>query len=244
MRNKRVETSNIAKFLKAVEELKQRGVGEEGMGLLWGNPGEGKSTTVAYVQNQAGGVHLRARVTWTVTSMLSSLMNELGMEAGRYRDRMIQDAIHTLTLHPRPIFVDEADYLFRQTDMLDALRDVYDSARVPVILIGMEDMARRIRSDARSGNRFNRFERRITQWIEFKGMTLEDAAKVANDLCEVRVSDDLVEHLHARTSGNIGNVVIGLRRIERFGKSNGLDEVTLTAFGNRQLLDGDPSPRQ
>lgn len=231
MRNKTVLTSNIRRFMEALHELRARSVGEEGMGLLWGNPGEGKSTTISYVINSQGGVFLRARVTWSVTSMLQTLMRELEMEGGRYRAPMMNDAIEALSRHPRPIFIDEADYLFRQTDMLDALRDIYDVANVPVILIGMEDIARRIRSH----DKFNRFKRRITQWIEFAGLSLEDTLEVSREICEVDVADDLVERIHAETKGNIGNIVIGLGRIERFARSNSLDEVTLSAFGNRPL---------
>ena len=58
MRNTIVLTSNIMKFLQALTALQKRGVGEEGMGLLSGLPGEGKSTTIAYVVNTRGGVYL------------------------------------------------------------------------------------------------------------------------------------------------------------------------------------------
>ena len=231
MKNKTVLTSNIRKFLLAMQALSERGVGGEGMGLLWGEPGEGKSTTIAYVVNSRGGVFLRARVTWTVTSMLQALMRELDLEPSHRRDPMIERAIEELMRHGRPIIVDEADYLFRQTDMLDALRDIYDSAGVPVVLVGMGDIARRIRTN----ERFSRFRRRITQWVEFAGLTMEDARRVADELCEVHVSDDLLARLHEETRGNIGRVVIGLERIERLGRSSRLDTVGLAEFGARRL---------
>jgi len=237
MRNATVLTSNVEAFLGAVEALKKRSAGEEGMGLLWGLPGEGKSTTISYVTNTRGGVFLRARVTWTVTSMLRALMAELNLDGGRFRDPMIDQAIEELSRWPRPVFIDEADYLFRQTDMLDALRDIYDASKVPVILIGMEDIARKIRSN----DRFNRFRRRITQWIEFKGLTLADTQLVARELCEVGVEDDLVERIHRETGGNIGHIVIALSLVEHFGKMNGIARVGNEHYGTRPISNANGS---
>lgn len=231
MRNKVVLTSNVDAFMGALRTLQTRSEREEGMGLLWGLPGEGKSTTISHVAIRTDAIFLRARVTWTVSTMLRALSKEMQLEEGRYRDPMIERIVESLSRLPRPIFIDEADYLFRQTDMLDALRDIYDDTKVPIILVGMEDIARKIRSHYR----FNRFERRITQWIEFKGLSLGDVRKVARELCEVELEDDLIEHIHKQTEGNIGNVVIALAKVEKFGSMNALPLVTLADYGSRPL---------
>ncbi len=208
---------------------------EEGMGLLWGDPGQGKSTSVAFAANKHTAIYVRARVTWSVTTMLASLCSELGLEPHQRRNTMLDAIAEGLSARPRPIFVDEADYLFRQTDMLDALRDLYDVASVPVVLIGMEDMPKRVRSDRA---KFSRFERRITQWIQFNGLTFDDARRVATELCEVEVDDDLVARVHEANAGNIGRMVRGFALIETFASSNGLTKVTLGDYGNRDVRGG------
>lgn len=237
MRHEMAMTKNVRRFLIAVQSLNDRPPGLEGMGLLWGLPGEGKTTTLTYVVNQLNGVYVRANACWCVSAMLGEIAHELGLERKRLKAPMMNDIIKKLMEEPRPIFVDEADYLLRQNDMIDALRDIYDM--VPgsaVVLVGMEEMAVKVRSNGR-------FARRITQWIEFSGIDLGDARVVADTICEVPVADDLLAHLHGLSRGNIGRMTVGLARIETFGRSAGyLDRpVDLSAWGERELFYDQPS---
>lgn len=230
MKHEMAMTKNVRRFLGAVRELSQRGPGLEGMGLLGGEPGEGKTTTLAYVSNLVNGVYVRANACWTVTAMLAEICHELGLPRQRLKHPMINGIIGAMLVEPRPIFVDEADYLLRSFDMLDTLRDIYDM--VPgacVILVGMEELAAKVRANGR-------FARRVTQWVEFSGLDVADAVTLAATVCEVGVARDLVEHLHRETRGNVGRMVVGLTRIESLGKLNGMAEVDLEAWGDRQLF--------
>jgi len=233
MRYEMAMTKNVKRFLAAVRELNDRPAGVEGMGLLWGLPGEGKSTTVAFACNSLDGIFLRANACWTATSMLGAMMVELGMAPMGRRAPMVDAVVKKLMEQPRPIFIDEADYLFSRPDMLDVLRDIYDITGSSVILIGMEEFARKIQARGK-------FARRITQWVEFAGIDLADARTVADTVCEVEVADDLVEHIHTAARANIGRMVTALARIERFGKTNALKTVTRSEWGNRPLYYDQP----
>ena len=234
MKHEMAMTTNVRRFLAAVRELNDRSFTVEGMGLLWGQPGEGKSTTVAYATNTLDGIFLRANVCWTLTSMLGALMIELGQPRGRFRTPMHDAAVKCLMEHPRPIFIDEADYLLRQTNMLDEMRDIYDNTGSPVILIGMEEMARKVQAEGRFG-------RRITQWVEFRGISLKDARTLADTICEVAVEDDLLNRLHEASRANIGRMTTGLSRIERLAKFNKLESMSLDVWGDRPLFFDQPT---
>ncbi len=234
MKHEMAMTANVRRFLAAVRELTDRPMGVEGMGLLWGHPGEGKSTTVAFATNTLDGIFLRANACWTVTSMLSALMVELGQPTGRFRAPMVDASVRCLMERPRPIFVDEADYLLRQTDMIDVLRDIYDNTGSPVVLIGMEEMARKLQNNGR-------FARRVTQWVEFRGITIADARTLAETVCEVGVEHDLLERLHEAARANIGRMTTGLSRIEQLAKINGLESVSLAEWGDRPLFFDQPT---
>ncbi len=226
-------TKNIKRFLAAIRELQDRSVVTEGMGLLWGQPGEGKTTAISFVVNQMDGIYLRAMRYWTETSMLGALMTELGMESMGRKAPMMHAILERLMEYPKPVFVDEADYLFKNTHMLDSLRDIYDMTGSPVILIGMEKMARKIQVRGK-------FARRITQWIEFTGIDLADSRVVADTLCEVDVANDLLAHVNKAAKANIGRMLIGLSRIEQFARTNKLETVTLSDWGNRRLFYDQP----
>ena len=234
MRDDMAMTKNVRRFLAAVRELNDRPMGVEGMALLWGEPGEGKSTTVAFACNTLDGIFLRANTCWTITSMLAALMLELGLPSGMRKAPMMTSAVQSLNEDPRPIFIDEADYLFKRPDMLDAMRDIYDITGSPVILIGMEEFARKVQSRGK-------FARRITQWVRFCGIDIEDARTLTETICSVRIADDLLAHVHKEAKKNIGRMVTGFARIEQFGKLNTLETVTRKDWGNRELFYDQPN---
>lgn len=234
MRHEMAMTKNVRRLMAAVNDLRDRSLGVEGMGLLYGEPGEGKSTVIAYATNAMNGVFLRANACMTVTSMLAALVAEMGGGPMHRRAPMIQFVTQRLMENPRPIFIDEADYLFRQMEMLDALRDIYDLTGSPVVLIGMEEIARKIQTNGR-------FARRITQWIEFKGIDLGDARTLADTVSEVKVADDLLHHLHKAARANVGRMVVGLSKIEKLGRTNDLKEVGLQDWDDRPLFYDQPT---
>ena len=244
MKHETVKTSHVIRAVDAVEALHNRGRGEEGMALLYGKPGEGKTTTVGYLVNQFDGVFVRARVSWTVTSMLQTLMKEIQREPHHRRSPMVDAAVEWFVTQQRMLIVDEADYLLQQREMLDALRDIYDLSKVPILLVMMERAPRKIQSDPTLA----RFKRRITQWVKFDGLSVEDTAKVCRELPElsdqtpIDVGRGLVERIHKEAGGNIGFIVIALGKVERFARTNSLECVTLSDFAGRDLFD-DRSPQ-
>ena len=230
-------TKNIKRFLAAVRELQNRSLGMEGMGLLWGRPGEGKSTVLSYATYTLEGIYLRADTYWTGVTMLGSLMVELGMSPLSRRAPMMKAVVERLMARPRPVFIDEADYLFKKPDMLDALRDIYDPTGAPVFLIGMEEMARKIQMRGK-------FARRITQWVEFAGIDAADARTLADTVCEIGLDDDFLEFVRKEAKANIGRMVVAMSRIEAFGRTNKIDPVTRKDWGDRMLFYDQPTFRR
>lgn len=244
MRYEMAKTKNVRKFLAALNDLRARPMGVEGMGILWGKPGEGKTTVLAFAMNVFNGIFIRAKRSWTMTSLLEAIIIELRGVPGRRRSQM--EAMIEKRLmeseEDRIILVDEADYLFSSrsmasNDMLDVLRDIYDSTGTPIVLAGMENIARRIQEEGR-------FARRINSWVEFQGIDLDDTRIVADTLCEVGVADDLLAHLHRECKASIGNIVPALSRIENLGKTTGIKTVDMAAWGERPLYFAQPKFRR
>jgi len=235
MKHTIVPTTNVLAANQMLDSLRSASAGEEKMGLIHGEPGLGKTTAVTHLTQKTNGVFLRARVSWTVRSMLQSIQRELEQEPGHFSDQMVEQVVQGFVEQPepRPLIIDEADYLLRQIDMLDALRDIYDSLQgyIPIILVMMKEAPRKIRSKPR----LSRFKRRITQWVEFEPISLEDVQVTAEQMAEVAIGDDLLERVHKETGGNMGRVVIALAKIEQFGKANDLETVGLAEYGDRSL---------
>lgn len=240
MIEKTATTKDLRRFVQAVDALLNRPSGTEGLGLLWGYPGLGKTTSIAYVANIYDGIYVRALRVWTVTSMLGALCAELGGKRMCRRADMVSFIIGELTkpgAPMRPILIDEADYLFYDFEMIDTLRDIYDESKCPVILIGMEDIARQAKTK-------ETVARRITQWVEYTGLDLEDAHMVAKECCEVPISQELIEYVHHETGGNIGRIIIAYERIEKFARTNGFNGpggVSLAQWDNQRLYFDQPT---
>lgn len=235
MRNKIAVTKNVAALLRAYESLAGRDRGIPGIGLLHGQTGAGKTTATAWLVNRTNGVYLRAAATWTPSSMLGRAVVELGGEAATHRGsaQMVDFIVRRLAEENRPLFVDEADYLFRDLRMLETLRDIHDLSEQPVLMIGMEGIARRLVSRQQLSGR-------ISQWVDFLPADLEDARTLAATVCEVQLEDELLDRLHAEAKGSMRLMAVGLARVEALAKGNGWKKVGVDQWGERKFFFGAP----
>ncbi|MCU1282939.1 MAG: putative prophage MuSo1, transposition protein [bacterium] len=241
MKHKMAVVKNILNLRNAYEALAQRGYGVEGMGLVYGSAGFGKSTALTWLRTQTNAVYVRACATWTPTAMLKAIAVELGFEPHYRAIDNVHEIVRQLATTNRGLYVDELDYLVG-TDYLvkalDTLRDIHDISKMPVLLIGMAGIERKLKSRLQ-------LARRITQWVEFLPADLDDARLLARDVCEVQLDDELLADLHGAAKGNIGLMSNGLARIEQFGKANGKggpkSPITREVWGARPFFLGQPA---
>lgn len=235
MRNVIAPVNNIQLLTAAAEALSTRAPGTPGIGLIWGATGYGKTTATAWLCNKINAVYVRAWPTWRPTSMLSALMEELGMKPLGNIAAMEKAIVQTLALNSRPVFIDEADYLADRPILLEELRTLHDVSSSPLILIGMKNFQQRMMHR-------EQLHGRISQWVEFQPADARDARTLADEVCEVKVTDDLLAKLHKAANGSMRRLVVGLSRIEQFAKKKGLAKVSEADWGERAFVLSD-APR-
>lgn len=224
------QTQNMKALMVGYDELKQRAAGTPGMGLIYGFTGAGKTTATCWLINKQNAVYVRALAMWSGQSMLQEICREIGIEPQGSPSRMLPLIIERFALTGRALFVDEADYLFHNPRLLETLRDIHDQSLCPVVLIGMEGIDRKIL-------RHKQLARRISQWIEFKPLDLDDLTKVAAAVCPVQVAPDLLQNLHQVSKGSIGLSVVGLAQIAKAGKGRETP-MDLGSWGDREFFLG------
>lgn len=230
MKNRLAPVKNVAALQAAYESLETRDPGVPGMGLVHGETGAGKTTAITWLMNRVNAIYVRANATWTPSSMLGKVMNELGAEEMLGRSAaMVDHIVQTMAVDGRPLFVDEADYLLGNLKMLETLRDIHDISGMPVVLVGMAGIAKRLASR-------KQLLGRISQWVEFNACDQEDAAILARTVCEVGVDAELLAKLHSESRGSMRLMVVGLSRIESLARGNGWTTVTAEQWGTRQLF--------
>jgi len=219
---------NVIATQNAFDSLCTRSYGVPGIGLIHGPTGFGKTTSVAYLFNQVNGVLVRARANDTTSSLMGRVVSELGAQPPQRISRMVDYIIEQMSMHERPLFIDEADYLMGDVKLLETIRDLYDATEVPVVLIGMDQIAKRI-----SGRK--QFFNRISEWVEFRPADLDDVMVMADSMLEagIRVEPELLDQLRQSACGEMRRITIGLAQIEKLARVNEIAVVGPQHWGDQ-----------
>ena len=216
MRKVFATTSNVKRLVEAMGRLVVRDWSVPGMGLLFGEPGLGKTKSALWWTARNDGIFVRTKKLMTGRWLLEEIVAELG-EAPAYRTadlfRQIRDQ---LLERPRAIFIDEVDYF--DARMIETLRDVHDETGAPLILIGMGQADKKIM-------RYKHLWDRLSEVVKFAELTQADIADIAKQLCEVPLADDAAIFIHSKGT-RFRRVMVWLYRAEAIAKTNKLAQVT------------------
>lgn len=231
MKSKIVPVKNIQRLSQAAEMLTNRAIGVPGIGIVDGETGAGKTTANAWLVNQVDGIYIRAKALWGAGrsgpgGMLRAILHELDIEPRGNSDRMLEDLVQALSSAKRPLFIDEADHLVRKEAIVETVRDIHDLSRQPVILIGYTGLDRKLAQ-------YRQFTRRILQHVRFQPADFEDAQLMARSLCEVTIADDLLQRIHEKAQGSIGELTVGLANVEAYARNRNLAKISSADYGKK-----------
>lgn len=217
MKNVFAMTANVEMFRALAEALETRNRGMPGLGLVFGEPGLGKTRTAIWHADKTNAVFVRALATATVRSFLATLVVELGQDPMYRTSDIYAQAEASLREHPRLVLVDEVDRLASHWRAIEALRDLTDQTGAPIIMIGMADSERKL---ARYRHLYYRLKAHI---LHFKPLGEADVGRFAKQVCEVKLDPSAIEAIYERTGGRIGDIMTELYRAEKTAQANDLD---------------------
>jgi DNA transposition AAA+ family ATPase len=212
-------TANTEMFTELVTSLENRDSGIPGLGLVFGEPGLGKTRTAIWYADKTGAVFIRALATATVRSFLEELVVELGQEPMYRASDIYHQAEKSLAENPRLVIVDEIDRLASQWQAIEALRDLTDQTGIPVLMIGMDSSERRL---ARFKHLYYRMQAHI---MRFKPLSEADVGRFAGQICEVGLDESAISQIYRLTSGRIGNLISEFHLAEKIARANDLEIV-------------------
>lgn len=231
MKERIAPVKNLARLQELLESLKLRSSRLPGVGVVYGETGVGKSTGLTWAAVRENAAYVRALRVWSPSSMLDTICEELDIEASRNLARTLRAIVNELSAQNRMLILDEADYLVEKRSLLDTLRDLHDLSAMPLILVGMGDFVKKLKSRIDQ----KQFNGRIAFECAFQPLDADDTQRVVKDLSEVTIEDDLVAKLHAAAGGSIRLVCVGIERIERHAKHRGLKAIGSKAWGDKPL---------
>jgi len=231
MKTKIAIVSNVVATQLMVESLTQRAHGVPGIGLIYGDPGLGKTTATAWLVNRCNGIYIRATSGMSLTQLLRQIVKELSGPDIYTREAMLNYIIEHMAISNRTLFIDEADYLLNDKNTLEIVRDIHDLTYCPVVLIGMESVRRKLQ-------RHRQFYNRISEWLEFMPTQFEDLQIIVNAVIEpcLTIQDDLLKQLLSDTDGEVRRIITGLSKVEAFALANGLTSIDLQQWGSKEFF--------
>jgi len=209
-----VEVSNVSRFLAGRDRVDRRGAPEASWHLVMGEPGYGKTRTLAWHSLQSNTILLRAKAGWTLNWALRDLVTELGLMPERSKEKLYDQAITACAIQQRHIIIDEIEHALYDRKIVEAFRDISDEVLVPIIIGGMQEVDKRLK-------RYPQIYSRIASVTEFKACSVQDILKCCDDLLEIDVADDIAPLIFQHTGGRLREVINYLAELERLGKKAG-----------------------
>ena len=218
MRKIFVKTNNVRNFIGVVENLQNKPKNIPKMGLVYGEPGLGKSQTALWLACKYDGIYIRASNLMTSRWLVEEIVREMD-ELPRYlTSDNFNVVISKLIQKPKIIFVDEIDYLMNNYKSVETLRDIHDKTDCPIIFVGMGLAHRKL-------ERYKHLYDRFSEIVKFKTFGVNDIAQIINQLAEIQFTPEAIEYIHKKYN-RFRQIVQLINQMEIFAKDNNIAEIT------------------
>ena len=213
-----VKTTNVKNFIGLVENLLNKPKNIPKMGLIYGEPGLGKSQTALWLACKYDAIYLRATNIMTGRWLLEEIVKEKD-EIPRYlTSDNFNLIVQKLKQKPQLIIVDEIDYLMNNLKTIEILRDIHDETNCPIIFVGMGLAHKKL-------ERYKHLFDRFSEIVKFETFGVNDLSQIVSQLSEVTFTPDAVEYIHSKFN-RFRQIVQLINKMETFAKDNNLTEIT------------------
>ena len=203
---------------------------KEKLGLVWGEPGQGKTTSAEYLSEEYGIVYCSSLPNWTPTQLANYLLDKATGQRRRSLTGAMSELINHCRVTKTAIILDEAERLINRNNLLETVRTIHDHAGVPVILVGMTGIYSSLQ-------RKTLFIDRCMGFMEAPRPTFEDARNLA-DTRTIRLTDNFIWGLlhHKDVGFNLRRLSNIYSHIEHEAILLGLEEIDLKDWGDQPFL--------
>ena len=213
-----VKTQNVKNFIGLVENLINKPKNIPKMGLVYGEPGLGKSQTALWLACKYDGIYLRASNLMTGRWLLEEMVKELDEIPRFLTSDNFNIVVKKLKQNPQIIFIDEIDYLINNYKTIETLRDMHDETNCPIIFIGMGLAHRKL-------ERYKHLYDRFSEILKFEIFGVNDLSQIISNLSEVAFTPNTIEYIHTKCN-RFRQIVQLVNQMENFAKDNNLAKIT------------------
>ena len=214
-----VKTQNVRNFIGLVENLINKPKNIPKMGLVYGDPGLGKSQTALWLACKYDGIYLRASNLMTGRWLLEEIVKELDEIPRFLTSDNFNIVVKKLKQNQQVIFIDEIDYLMNNYKTIETLRDIHDETACPIIFIGMGLAHRKL-------ERYKHLYDRFSEILKFETFGVNDLSQIINQLSEISFTPDAIEYIQTKYN-RFRQIVQLINQMEIFAKDNILAEINM-----------------
>ena len=228
MRKIFVKTNNVRNFIGLVENLQNKPQNIPKMGLVYGEPGLGKSQTALWLTCKYDGIYIRASNLMTSRWLVEEIVREMD-ELPRYlTSDNFNVVISKLSQKPKIIFVDEIDYLMNNYKSVETLRDIHDKTDCSIVFVGMGLAHRKL-------ERYKHLYDRFSEIVKFETFGVNDLSQIFSQLSEIPFTPESIEYIHKKYN-RFRQIVQLINQMEIFAKDNNLTEINLEVIQHLSLI--------
>ena len=212
-----VKTNNVKRFITMMNNLQNRAEGVPGMGLVYGEPGLGKTQTINWWAFKNNAILVRCTQLMSARWLLSEILEEMGEIYGYKISDCFKLVVRNLLVNPQIIIIDEVDYLTVDSRAVETLRDIHDKTNVPIVLVGMINAKSRLK-------KFNHLYDRLSEILKFEKFSKTDIKTIVQELSEVEMTECAIRYIYTNLN-RFRQIVKVINKAEIIAKANGLNSI-------------------
>ncbi|MBL4750507.1 MAG: ATP-binding protein [Amylibacter sp.] len=220
---------NVSALVALIARVEGRTIGLPGLATFYGPSGFGKTTAATYAANRFDAYHIEVRSSWTKKNFCEGVLKEMGIEPTKTISYMVDQVSEELALSGKILLIDEADYLIRR-NMIELVRDMYESSGSTIILIGEEGLPQKLQ-------KWERVHGRMLDWVAALPACLEDIDHLGRLHCkDLTLAADFKSHLLKASKHSIRRVVVNLEKVREFASKKGVTAIDMAVWGKRDFF--------
>lgn len=189
--------------------------------VVYAKPGTGKSRCLmeySVKKMSTGAVQILCSANITTRYFAQKLARAVNLDDTPPTAKLEDLIAEKLKRNPRPIFVDQANYLNEKA--LGTICHVWEVARVPIILVGTKDLyelftASRLTEDVRA-----QLSSRVAMHYPLKELALSEVKSIVQRALGAQATEETIAQIHNVTGGIHRHVDMILPRLNELTKVN------------------------
>ena len=216
---------NVRGCMELVNELIDRPPNTDGIGVMYGPSGYGKTEAAKFARNRTRGIKVDVYESWNRRTFVQAILSEAGYPNARGTvAELTKHAIMVLGEDPRrPLIVDEADTAYTK-GFLGIVRELHDISKVAVLLVGEELFPKRLMS-------IERLHGRVRGEFPAQPASPADCRKLADlFLVGAEIDDALLDLVRVKAEGRARRVVGTMHKMTEFARNTGIASLTPESY--------------